>query len=85
MNVPEIKILKIDITICDAEALVNPANSLMSMGGGVAAAIKRAAGPVVEEEAMRNAPIPVGNAIATSAGHLKSKYIIHSPTMENLL
>ncbi|MEM4721617.1 MAG: macro domain-containing protein [Candidatus Methanomethylicaceae archaeon] len=82
MNVPEIRIVKLDITECDAEALVNPANSLMRMGGGVAGAIKRAAGAVVEEEAMRHAPVPVGSAIATSAGRLKSKYIIHAPTME---
>jgi O-acetyl-ADP-ribose deacetylase (regulator of RNase III) len=81
---PEIIILKTDITACDAEALVNPANSLMKMGGGVAGAIKRAAGAVVEEEAVKYAPVPVGGAIATSAGRLKSKcnYIIHAPTME---
>ncbi len=80
----EVIILKTDITTCDAEALVNPANSLMKMGGGVAGAIKRAAGAIVEEEAMRHAPVPVGSAIATSAGRLKTKckYIIHAPTME---
>lgn len=82
MGKPQIKVLKADITSCDVEALVNPANSLMRMGGGVAWALKRAAGSVVEEEALKHAPVPVGSAIATSAGRLKSKYIIHAPTME---
>ncbi|MGC8936007.1 MAG: macro domain-containing protein [Candidatus Methanomethylicaceae archaeon] len=82
MDKPQIKVIKADITFCDAEALVNPANSLMRMGGGVAGALKRVAGSVVEEEALKHAPVPVGSAIATSAGRLKSKYIIHAPTME---
>jgi len=82
MNSPNIKILKMDITCCNVEAIVNPANSLMRMGGGVAGAIRRAAGRLVEEEAMRQAPVPVGCAIATSAGRLRTKFIIHAPTME---
>ncbi len=71
-----------DITKVRVDAIVNPANSLMIMGGGVAGAIKRAGGEEIEREAMRYAPVPVGKAIATTAGRLSAKYVIHAPTME---
>lgn len=73
-----------DITRVKADAIVNPANSLMVMGGGVAGAIKRAAGDEVEQEARKKAPVPVGKAIVTGAGKLQPriKAVIHAPTME---
>ncbi len=71
-----------DITKAEVDAIVNAANSLMIMGGGVAGAILRAGGREIEEEARRHAPVPVGEAIATGAGRLKAKYVIHAPTME---
>ncbi len=78
----EIIVLKGDITEIDADALVNPANSLLIMGGGVAGAIKRKGGAEIEEEARKYAPVPVGEAIITHAGKLKARFIIHAPTME---
>jgi len=73
-----------DITRIEVDAIVNPANSLMMMGGGVAGAIRRAAGDEVEQEARKRAPVPVGEAIVTGAGKLEPrvKAIIHAPTME---
>jgi len=71
-----------DITDADVDAIVNPANSLGIMGGGVAYAIKKKGGAEIEKEAMRKAPIPVGSAIATTAGKLKARYVVHAPTME---
>jgi len=71
-----------DIRDLDAEALVNPANSYGFMGGGVALSIKRNGGANIETEAISKAPIPIGDAIITSAGNLKAKYIVHAPTME---
>ncbi len=65
----------------DAEAIVNAANSLGIMGGGVAGVIRRAAGSEVEEEARKQAPIPVGKAVLTSGGRTNFKGIIHAPTM----
>jgi O-acetyl-ADP-ribose deacetylase (regulator of RNase III) len=76
-----ILVKKGDITKEKCDAIVNPANSLGVMGGGVALAIKRAGGKSIEKEAMKKAPIPVGGAIATKAGKLKCRYVIHSPTM----
>lgn len=71
-----------DITEFGGDAIVNPANTLGLMGGGVALAIKKKGGDVIEEEARRRAPIPIGSAIATTAGKLKCKYVIHAPTVE---
>jgi O-acetyl-ADP-ribose deacetylase (regulator of RNase III) len=71
-----------DITQIDCEAIVNPANSFGYMGGGVAGAIKRIGGTEIEKEAVSKAPIPVGNAISTTAGSLNCKYVIHAPTMK---
>ena len=65
----------------DVQAIVNAANSRGIMGGGVAGVIKRAAGPEVDEEAQRQAPIPVGSAVATSGGRTRYQAIIHAPTM----
>ena len=70
-----------DITQIRADAIVNPANSRLVMGGGVAGAIKRAGGPTIEEEAIQRAPVAVGEAVATTAGKLGAKYVIHAPTM----
>jgi len=78
----EIKVMLGDITKVDVEAIVNPANSYMIMGGGVAGAIKRVGGVEIELEARKHAPIPVGEAIFTGAGKLKARYVIHAPTME---
>ena len=68
----------------DVDAIVNPANSrlLMSGGGGAASYIKKVGGEIIEQEALKKAPVPVGKAVATSAGTLKMKYVIHAPTME---
>ncbi len=71
-----------DITEEAVEAIVNPANSYMIMGGGVAGAIKRKGGVEIEREATSKAPVRVGEAIYTRAGRLKAKYVIHAPTME---
>ncbi len=70
-----------DITRLKVDAIVNAANSLLIMGGGVAGAIKRRGGEEIEREALKYAPVPVGKAVATTAGRLPAKYVIHAPTM----
>ncbi|MEM2974259.1 MAG: macro domain-containing protein [Candidatus Micrarchaeia archaeon] len=78
------KITVINGNILDqkVDAIVNAANSFGYMGGGVAAAIKRAGGNVIEVEAIKQAPIPIGKAVLTTGGSLPFK-IIHAPTMRN--
>ena len=71
-----------DLTQIKCDAIVNPANSYGYMGGGVAGAIKRIGGPEIEKEAVSKGPTPVGKAVATTAGSLPCKYVIHAPTMK---
>lgn len=78
----KIFIEKGDLTKFSCDAIVNPANSFGHMGGGVAGAIKKAGGQIIEKEAVSKAPIPVGKAIVTTSGSLPCKYVIHAPTME---
>lgn len=70
-----------DLTEQDADAIVNPANSYGLMGGGVAYDIREAGGRSIEDEARAKAPVPVGEAVATSAGALRCRHVIHAPTM----
>jgi O-acetyl-ADP-ribose deacetylase (regulator of RNase III) len=78
----QVHLAKTDITTMPVDAVVNPANSLGIMGGGVAAALSRRGGPSIQREAMSLAPIAVGAAVVTTAGHLQAKRVIHAPTME---
>ncbi len=71
-----------DLTRQKADAICNPANSLMHMGGGAAGALKRTGGEEIEREALKYAPVPVGKAIATTAGKLQARWVVHAPTME---
>ncbi|MBN3041196.1 MAG: macro domain-containing protein [Candidatus Omnitrophica bacterium] len=77
----EVIVLKDDITNLEFEAIVNPANNQIIMGGGLARIIKDKAGETVEAEGRRKAPLTVGDAIITSGGRLKAKHVIHSVTM----
>lgn len=77
----EIKVIEGDITETDAEAIVNAANSQLWMGAGVAGAIKRKGGAEIEAEAVAKGPIPIGEAVATGAGRLRARYVIHAAAM----
>jgi O-acetyl-ADP-ribose deacetylase (regulator of RNase III) len=70
-----------DITEYEVDAIVNAANSELSMGAGVASAIKRKGGTIVEEEAARQGPVEIGDAVVTTAGNLPANYVIHAAVM----
>jgi O-acetyl-ADP-ribose deacetylase (regulator of RNase III) len=75
------KILRLvqgDITERDVDAIVNAANSHLQHGGGVAGAIVRKGGSIIQEESDRVGFVPVGNAAITGAGKLPSKYVVHA-------
>ncbi|MHA1238337.1 MAG: macro domain-containing protein [Candidatus Odinarchaeia archaeon] len=71
-----------DIADINADAIVNPANSFLIMGGGVAGALRRKGGESIQKEANKFAPVEIGKAVATTGGNLKARYIIHAPTMK---
>lgn len=76
-----IEVIRGDISSQPAEAVVNAANNQLWMGSGVAGALKRVGGAEIETEAMGKGPIAVGAAVATSAGRLPARYIIHAAVM----
>jgi O-acetyl-ADP-ribose deacetylase (regulator of RNase III) len=77
----ELSVVEGDITALDADAIANAANNHLWMGAGVAGAIKRAGGEEIEREAVGLGPIEVGDAIATGAGRLKARHVIHGAVM----
>lgn len=78
----KLKLFQGDITTLRVDAIVNAANNRFWMGGGVAGAIKRKGGRVIEKEAVAQGPKPVGEVVATGAGNLPAKYVIHAAVME---
>lgn len=73
-----LRLVQGDITERDVDAIVNAANSRLQHGGGVAGAIVRKGGQVIQEESDRIGYVPVGNAAVTGAGRLPCKYVIHA-------
>lgn len=76
-----IRLVQGDMTALAVDAIVNAANDRLWMGGGVAGAIKRRGGAEIEAEAVRKGPLPIGEAVATGAGQLPVRYVIHAVTM----
>jgi O-acetyl-ADP-ribose deacetylase len=80
--VAQIEVLQADITKLDLDAIANAANTQLQHGGGVAGAISRAGGPEIQRQSDERAPIGIGEAVATDAGDLPAKWVIHAATME---
>jgi O-acetyl-ADP-ribose deacetylase (regulator of RNase III) len=70
-----------DLTQQDVDAIVNAANNDLELGGGVAGAIARAAGPQIQAECRAIGPIEVGDAAITGGGNLKARFVIHAASM----
>jgi O-acetyl-ADP-ribose deacetylase (regulator of RNase III) len=77
-----IEVLDTDITELAVDAIANAANTELVHGGGVAGAISRAGGPRIQAASERLAPIALGAAVATDAGDLPCRWVIHAATMQ---
>ena len=79
-----IRLVRGDITEMETDAIVNAANSSLMGGGGVDGAIHRRGGPKILEECKRIRTtdwphgLQTGEAVITSGGNLKAKYVIHT-------
>lgn len=73
-----LRLIQGDITERDVEAIVNAANSYLQHGGGVAGAIVRKGGQIIQEESDKIGYVPVGGAAVTVAGKLPAKFVIHA-------
>jgi O-acetyl-ADP-ribose deacetylase (regulator of RNase III) len=76
-----IEIVQGDITTQEVDAIVNAANNHLWMGAGTAGAIVRAGGREIEDEAIRQGPINIGEAVITGGGRLSAKHVIHAAAM----
>jgi O-acetyl-ADP-ribose deacetylase (regulator of RNase III) len=77
----ELEVREGDIAQVEADAIANAANDRLWMGAGVAGALKRAGGDEIEREAMAIGGIPLGTAVATTAGRLSARWVIHGAVM----
>ncbi len=77
-----IKIAKQDITEVETDIIVNAANSYLMHKGGVALAIAKKAGPIIDEQSRKiieqHGKLKVTEVAVTSAGNLKAKWVIHA-------
>lgn len=78
INGKNLELIEGDITLQATDAIVNAANSGLRGGGGVDGAIHRAGGPEIMEQCRKIGGCPPGEAVITTGGKLKAKYVIHT-------
>lgn len=78
INESSLRLMKGDITDLDVDAFVFYARSDLTLGSGFGGAIAVRGGPSVQKELETLAPVAPGEAVVSSAGKLKSRYIIHA-------
>jgi len=80
-----IRVVQGDIAGFAGDAVVNAANNHLVLGVGVAGAIRRGGGPSIQRECdayvQAHGPIRVGGAVATGAGTLAARWVIHAAAM----
>ena len=82
INNSTVKIVFGNIMGSQAEVIANSSTSKITMLGGVAGAIRRCGGEVIQEDAKRKLPVKIGDAVVNTAGSLRQKYIFHCITLD---
>jgi O-acetyl-ADP-ribose deacetylase (regulator of RNase III) len=77
----QLEVIEGNIAELEVDAIANAANNHLWMGAGVAGAIKGAGGEEIEREAVAKGPIEIGDAVATGAGSLSARHVIHGAVM----
>ncbi|WP_252700214.1 macro domain-containing protein [Natronosalvus vescus] len=77
----EFDVIQGDIAAQSADAFVNAAGTSLRMGSGVAGALRRGAGPELNEAAMAKGPVDLGDVAVTDAYDLEAEYVIHAAAM----
>ncbi len=77
----DLEVVEGNIAELEVDAIANAANNHLWMGAGVAGAIKGAGGDEIEREAVAKGPIEIGDAVATGAGRLSARHVIHGAVM----
>jgi len=77
----KLEVIQGDIAEQSADALVNAAGTSLQMGSGVAGALRRAAGPEINDEAVSEGPVELGGVAVTDAYDLDAEYVIHAAAM----
>src|SRR3954453_49840 len=70
-----------DITTSKADVIVSSDDYMLSMGGGVSAAIRKAAGEALIHDVAKLIPRKLGDVAVTTAGALPAKYVFHAVTI----
>lgn len=74
----EFRVVQGDIAAQSADALVNAAGTSLQMGSGVAGALRRGAGPEIDEAAVSKGPVDLGEVAVTDAYDLDAEYVIRA-------
>lgn len=77
----KLEIVSADITRLDVDAIAVPARTDLRMEAGLAAAVKRAGGEMVEREAVLQGPVAVGEAVVTTGHDLPVPWVVHVAVM----
>jgi len=73
-----VRLVKGDITERKVDVIINAANSYLKHGAGVAGAIVRKGGSIIQQESDKIGYVPVGSAVITTSGNLPCNAVIHT-------
>ena len=82
INNSTVRIIFGNILDSQAEVIVNSSGSKMTMSGGLTKVIREVGGEVIREDAQTKLPVNVGDAVVTTAGRLRQKYVFHCITID---